>query len=85
MATDTTLNIRIEEEIKNRAAEIFEASGLTTSSAVRMFLIRVIEDEGLPFDASKPNAKTLRAIRDAKTGNSKKAKDAAALLKQLNA
>ncbi len=85
MATDTTLNIRIEEEIKNRAAEIFEASGLTTSSAVRMFLLRVIEDEGLPFDSSKPNAKTLKAIRDAKNGDTKKAKSSSALLKQLNA
>jgi DNA-damage-inducible protein J len=85
MATDTTLNIRIEEDIKNQAAVIFEASGLTTSSAIRMFLLRVIEDEAIPFDASKPNSKTLKAIRDAKSGKTKNAKNPAGLLKQLNA
>ena len=50
MATNTTLNVRIEEEIKVKASRILEASGLTASSAVRLFLLRVIEDEALPFD-----------------------------------
>ena len=61
MASNTTLNVRIEEEIKVKASRILEASGLTASSAVRLFLLRVIEDEALPFDLPRPNAKTRRA------------------------
>ena len=85
MTTDSILNIRIEEKLKVRAAEVLEASGLTTSSAIRMFLLRVVEDEALPFDPTKPNAKTLRAIKAAKAGKTKKVKNSKALLKQMNA
>jgi DNA-damage-inducible protein J len=85
MATDTTLNVRIEEDIKLKAARILEASGLTTSSAVRMFLLRVIEDKALPFDPTRPNLKTLNAIKAAKSGKTRKVKDTKALTKRLNA
>jgi DNA-damage-inducible protein J len=83
MAADTTLNVRIEEEVKVKASRILEASGLTASSAVRLFLLRVIEDEALPFDLPRPNAKTRRAIHAAKRGRMKKAKNSRTLVKDL--
>jgi DNA-damage-inducible protein J len=85
MATNTTLNVRIEEEIKVKASKILEASGLTASSAVRMFLLRVIEDEALPFDPPRPNAKTRRAIRAAQRGKVRSVKDSRTLVKELRA
>lgn len=85
MTTDTTLNVRIAEDVKIKAAAILEASGLSTSVAVRMFLMRVIEDEALPFDPTRPNKKTLNAIKDSRAGKNKRAKNSKALLKQLNA
>lgn len=85
MATDTTLNVRIEEEIKKKASAILESSGLSTSAAVRMFLLRVIEDEALPFDPTRPNKKTLNAINASRAGKTKRVKNSNALLKQLNA
>ena len=81
MATDTTLNVRIDEAVKIKASAILEASGLTTSVAVRMFLIRVIEDEALPFDPTRPNKKTLNAIKESKAGKTKRAKNSKALIK----
>ena len=83
MPTNTTLNVRIEEEVKVKASRILEASGLTASSAVRLFLLRVIEDEALPFDLPRPNAKTRRAISAAKRGRMKKAKNSRTLVKDL--
>jgi len=83
MATNTTLNVRIEEDVKVRASKILEASGLTASSAVRLFLLRVIEDEALPFDLPRPNPKTRRAIQAAKRGRLKKAKNSRTLVKDL--
>ena len=83
MATNTTLNVRIEEEIKVKASRILEASGLTASSAVRLFLLRVIEDEALPFDMPRPNAKTRRAIQAANRGRLKTAKNSKTLVKDL--
>jgi DNA-damage-inducible protein J len=85
MATDTTLNVRIDEAVKIKASAILEASGLTTSVAVRMFLMRVIEDEALPFDPTRPNKKTLNAIKESKAGKTKRAKNSKALIRKLNA
>ncbi len=85
MKTNSIVKARVEESTKNRAAEILEASGLTTSSAIRMFLLRIVEDEALPFDPRTPNPVTLKAIRDAKAGKVKKAKNSQNLIKKLNA
>ena len=85
MTTDTTLNVRIAEDVKIKASKILQASGLSTSVAVRMFLMRVIEDEALPFDLTRPNKKTLNAIKASKAGKTKRAKNSKALINQLNA
>ena len=85
MTTDTTLNVRIAEDVKIKASKILQASGLTTSVAVRMFLMRVIEDEALPFDPTRPNKKTLNAIKASKAGKTTRVKNSKALIKQLNA
>lgn len=43
------LQIRVDENIKKAAAEIFESLGLDISTAVRIFLLRSIMEGGLPF------------------------------------
>jgi antitoxin component of RelBE/YafQ-DinJ toxin-antitoxin module len=45
--------------------------------------LRVIEDEALPFDLPRPNAKTRRALTAAKRGRMKKAKNSRTLVKDL--
>jgi len=52
--------------------------GLKTSDAIRLFLQQCVNIGGLPFQptAKKPNAETLRAIKNAATGkNLSKYKD----------
>lgn len=85
MAADAIVRARVSEEVKIEAAAIFEAAGLTTSDAIRMMLVRAVEDGALPFDPVKPNAKTIRAIKAARAGKVKKAKSSKQLLAKLNA
>ncbi len=85
MSTDSTLNVRVEREIKEKAAVILEASGLTTSMAVRLFLLKVIEDKELPFELGKPNLTTRRAIRAGERGRVTRARNRKELYKKLNA
>ena len=85
MAADAIVRARVSEETKAEAAAIFEAAGLTTSDAIRMMLVRAVEDGALPFDPVKPNAKTVRAIKAARAGKVKKAKNSKQLLAKLNA
>ena len=84
MSTDTTLNVRIDREIKERAAAILEASGLTTSMAVRLFLLKVVEEKTLPFEMARPNLRTRRAIAAARKGRVIKTKNKADLMKKLH-
>lgn len=59
----TTLNIRIEENIKAKANKTLSSLGLDMSTAVKMFLNQVITENGLPFTPTK-NLSTLRAKWD---------------------
>ena len=49
----TTLNIRIKENIKNRANRTLSSLGLDMSTAVKMFLNQVITENGLPFTPTR--------------------------------
>lgn len=62
----TTLNIRIEENIKAKANKTLSSLGLDMSTAVKMFLNQVITENGLPFIPTK-NIATLRDRWDKQT------------------
>lgn len=49
------LQIRIDNSVRAQAEEIFHNLGLDMSSAVRLFLNRVILEQGLPFRMSLPS------------------------------
>jgi len=59
----TTLNIRIEQNIKTKANKTLSSLGLDMSSAVKLFLNQVIIEDGLPFTPTKNPAK-IRARWD---------------------
>ena len=65
MATTTMVHVRVDETLKNQAAETLAAMGLSLSDAVRVFLTRVVAEQRLPFDLKVPNAETLAAMAEA--------------------
>lgn len=66
MATKSKmLHVRVDDEIKTQAAETLEAMGLTMSEAIKLFLHRVVIEQGLPFEMKVPNAKTKAAMAEA--------------------
>jgi DNA-damage-inducible protein J len=62
MAKETTINIRVDAKTKKKAEKIFARCGYTTSSAIRLFLLRTIKENDWPFDIHIPNAETLAAL-----------------------
>lgn len=48
--TNTLIQFRIDEELKNEATEIYEDLGLDMSSAIKLFLKRTVKLKTLPFD-----------------------------------
>lgn len=68
MITNTLVQTRISKEIKESAAHVLEAIGLTVSDAVRLLLTRIAAEKALPFTPLVPNEKTLAAIKELEAG-----------------
>ena len=68
MSIDTVVRARIDSDTKARAAEALQAMGLTMSDAIRLLLLRVAEEQRLPFTVQVPNLETVKAIRDLDEG-----------------
>jgi len=73
MTINTMMHIRIDEQLKEDAAEALAAMGLSMSEAIRVFLTRVAAEKQLPFAIKVPNLETRAAMIESKsTINSKK-------------
>ena len=44
------LQIRVDDDLKNQAIQVFDDLGLDISTAVRMFLKKSVQEKGLPFE-----------------------------------
>jgi DNA-damage-inducible protein J len=85
MAATHLVQTRIDGAIKEEAASVLAAIGLTVSDAVRLLLTRVAHDKALPFEPWVPNATTVQAIKDARAGRVTRVENIEALFKKLNA
>lgn len=50
MKTNSVLQVRIDADIRNQAEDLFARLGITTTDAVRMFLMKSLESDGFPFE-----------------------------------
>ncbi len=66
MTSTTMVHIRIDEDTKAQATQTLAALGLSVSDAVRLFLKRVVIEQGLPLNLKVPNAETQAAMREAR-------------------
>jgi DNA-damage-inducible protein J len=65
VGTTSMVHVRVDEQIKAQATETLAAMGLSISDAVRVFLMRVVADQRLPFELKVPNAQTRAAMAEA--------------------
>ena len=66
MAATAFVRARIDERLKNEAADVLAEMGLTVSDLVRITLTRVAKDRALPFDLKAPNAETRTAMSESR-------------------
>ncbi len=70
MGKKTRISARVSEEVKEEAEQIFEQMGLSTSTAVSLFMNQVVRERGFPFRPSlTPNKTTREAIERVRSGN----------------
>jgi DNA-damage-inducible protein J len=85
MAANQLVQARIDGAIKEEAAAVLAAMGLTVSDAVRLLLTKIAREHALPFDPLIPNATTIAAMKEARAGNLPKFDSVAALMADLHA
>ncbi len=85
MTTNALVQARIDKAIKEEAATVLAAMGLTVSDAVRLLLVRVAHDHALPFEPLIPNAKTIAAMKEAREGKLPSFNNVKELMEDLHA
>jgi DNA-damage-inducible protein J len=71
MIKDTTINVRINSEVKNKSETILNELGLSLSTAIDLYLTRIIQERGIPFEIKLPSVdETEKALKIGKIINS---------------
>lgn len=85
MPTNAVVRARVDERIKEEAAAVLAAMGLTLSDAFRIMLTRIAQEKALPFEPLVPNETTIAAMREARAGKLQSFDNVEALIADLNA
>lgn len=84
MATTAFVRARIDEKVKNEAAEVLAGMGLTVSDVIRISLTKIAKEKALPFDMRVPNKLTAETLEKSERGEEvHQAKNAEDLFDQL--
>jgi DNA-damage-inducible protein J len=68
MSSSATVQIRVDEQTKNQAKQVFNALHLNMSEAICMFLRQVVLNQGIPFEIKIPNALTQKTLEKSEQG-----------------
>ena len=83
MSADTVVRARIDSKTKERATAALEAMGLSVSDAIRLLMLRIADEQRLPFAVQVPNSITANALEDLDSGKGKRFGSADELFKDL--
>jgi DNA-damage-inducible protein J len=83
MAADSVVRARIDTATKDRAASALEAMGLSISDAIRLLMLRIADEQRLPFEIKVPNAASRKAMEELQAGKGNKFRSKEALFKDL--
>jgi DNA-damage-inducible protein J len=79
------VHIRVDGNVKTKAAAALAAMGLTVSDAVRILLTRIAAEKAMPFEVRVPNRATLAAMEAGERGEVSRAATVAEMMADLNA
>lgn len=51
----TTIQVRVEEDLKAKSDQLFKDLGTDTTTAIRMFLTQAVAKNGFPFEIKRHN------------------------------
>jgi DNA-damage-inducible protein J len=84
MTENAVVRARIDQRIKDEAAAVLGAMGLTVSDAFRLLMVRIAKEKALPFEPLVPNAETIEAMKAVRRGELVTVSSPEELLASLN-
>lgn len=66
MSKNINVNIRMDEDLKKEADNLFSELGLNMTTAINMFTRQAVRQGKIPFEISlsNPNTETIKAMED---------------------
>ena len=61
----STIQVRVDDDLKAKAEELFKDLGTDTTTAIRMFLTQALAVNGFPFEIKRASANPYRALTEA--------------------
>jgi len=83
--TNTVIRARIDAATKDRAAAALAAMGLNVSDAIRLLMLRIAEEQKMPFEVRTPNAVTRKAVAELEAGKGQRFTNIDDLMADLHA
>ena len=83
MPADSVVRARIDTNTKVRAAAALAAMGLSISDAIRLLMLRVADEQRLPFAVEVPNAASQQAMRELEARKGKTYASTAEMMKDF--
>lgn len=68
---NVNVTLRIDEQLKKQADELFSDFGLSLNSAMTMFIKQSVREQRIPFEISRNNSVLVTASNDALASVSK--------------
>ena len=84
MYSDTVVRARIDKDTKARAMKALQAMGLSMSDAIRLLLLRVANEQRLPFAIQVPRPATIKAMQELEEGKGQRSENAEDLFRDLD-
>ena len=60
----STIQLRVDDDLKNKSDELFKDLGTDTTTAIRMFLKQAIAVNGFPFEIKRVNSNPFNAMTE---------------------
>jgi len=68
MAGKTTIQIRVDEDLKKQAVDVFRKMHMTLSQAIKLFLGQAVSQEGIGIELRTPSKKLQQAMDEVEAG-----------------
>jgi len=60
----STIQVRVDDDLKTKSDELFRALGTDTTTAIRMFLTQALAVNGFPFEIKRTSANPYEALTE---------------------